>query len=102
MENLIKLPQRFWEPPKCNIGICLLSEQVDVARIQLLSFLEVNLAAVPLALPPRDIGQPFRNAAAIGQKLACLLKITHCSVVILQAGIIVTSLGQYGLPEIGL
>src|SRR5215831_170292 len=99
MENLIKLPQRFWEPPKGHIRICLLSEQIHIARVEPLRFLEVSLAAVPLALPARDIGKPFRNAAAIGQKVTCLLKVTHCSVVILQARIIVTSLSQYGLPE---
>ena len=80
----------------------VLGEQANVARIEPLGFVEVSLAPVPLALPARDIGQRFRNPAAIRQELACLLKVTHCSVVILQAGVVVISLSQYGLAEIGL
>ena len=61
----------------------MLGEQVNVARIEPLGFVEVGLAPVPLASPPRDISQRFRNLAAIGQKLTCLLKVTHRGVVIL-------------------
>ena len=57
-------------------------EQENVARVEPLGFVEVGFAPVPLPSPPRDIGQRFRNLAAIGQELTRLLKITHRSVVI--------------------
>src|SRR5205807_6691739 len=102
IENLINLSQRFGETTKRDIGKGLLGEYGNVARIEPLGFVEVRLAPVPLASPPRDIGQRFRNPAAIRQELTCLLKVTHCSVVILQAGVVVIALGYYGLAEIGL
>src|SRR5882724_5996637 len=102
VENLIKLSQRFRETTKGGIASRVLSEQVNVARIEPLGFVEIRLAPVPLAPPPRDIGQRFRNPAAIGQELTCLFKVTHCGVVILQASVIVLALGQHGLAEIGL
>src|SRR5438874_12958958 len=80
----------------------MLGEQVTVARVEPLGLIEVRFAPVPLASPPRDIGQRFRNLAAIRQELTCLLKVTHCGVVILQTGVVVKSLAQYSLPEIGL
>ena len=80
----------------------MLGEEVNVARVEPLGFVEIRFAPVPLASPPRDIGQRFRNPAAIRQELTCLLKVTHCGVVILQASVVVISLGQYGLAEIGL
>src|SRR5437773_12151162 len=83
IENLIKLSQRFGETPKTEIGNRVLTEKVNVARIEPLGFVEVRLAPVPLASPARDIGQRFRNLAAIRQKLTCLLKVTHGGVVIL-------------------
>ena len=61
----------------------MLGEKVNVARVESLGFVEVGLAPLPLASPPLDIGQRFRNPAAIGQKLTCLLKVTHRGVVIL-------------------
>ena len=57
IENLIKLSQRFGETTKGDIGKRVLSEQVNVARVELLGFVEVRLAPVPLASPPCDIGQ---------------------------------------------
>ena len=48
------------------------------------------------------IRQRLKNPAAIRQELTCLLKVTHRGVVIPQAGVVVISLGQYGLAEIGL
>ena len=80
----------------------MLGEQVNVARVEPLGFVEVDFALVPLASPPLDISQRFRNPTAIGQKRTCLLKVTHRGVVILQAGVVVIALGQYGLAEIGL
>ena len=68
IENLIKLSQRFGETTKDDIGKRVLGEQVNVARVEPLGFVEVGLAPVPLASPPRDIGQRFRNPAAIGQE----------------------------------
>src|SRR4029077_12920181 len=89
IENLIKLPQRFGETTNEDVGCHVLAEQVDVARVESLGFVEVTLALVPLASSPCDIGQLFRNPAAIGQKRTCLLKVTHRSVVILQTGVVV-------------
>src|SRR6266513_3867398 len=82
IENLIELSQRFGETTKTDIGIRVLGEQVNVARVEPLSFDEVRLAPVPLASPPCDISERLRNPAAIGQKLTCLLKVTHRAVVI--------------------
>ena len=80
----------------------MLAEKVDVARVEPLGFVKVGFAPVPLASPPLDIGQGFRNPAAIGQKRTCLLKVAHRGVVIFQAGVVVIALGQYGLAQIGL
>ena len=102
IENLIKLSQRFGETTKVDIGKRVLGEQVNIARVEPLGFVEVRLALVPLASPPLDIGQRFRNPAAIGQELTCLLKVTHRRVVILEAGVVVIALGMDGLTEIGL
>src|SRR5205814_51893 len=102
IENLIKLSQRFGETPKTEIGNRVLTEKVNVARVEPLGFDEVRLAPIPLASPPCDIGQQLRNPAAIRQELTCLLKVTYRSVVILKARVVVIALGQYGLAEIGL
>src|SRR5215831_13393638 len=75
---------------------------MKVARVKPLGFVEVPLASVPLASSPLQIGQRFKNPAAIWQELACLLKVTHRGVVILQAGVVVISLGMQCLAEIGL
>src|ERR1700731_3941157 len=80
----------------------MLSKQVDVARIEPLGLVEVRLAPLPLAAPPRDRGQQRRNLAAVRQELTCLLKVTHRGVVILQAGVVVIALGQQRLAEIRL
>ena len=80
----------------------MLRKQGRVSRIESLSLVEVGLALLPLTSPPRDVGQRFRNLAAIRQELSCLLKVTHRGVVIFEAGVVVISLGQYGLAEIGL
>src|SRR5262249_60358231 len=80
----------------------MLREQGNVARIEPLSFVEIGLAPVPLTSPARDIGQRFRNLAAIRQKLTCLLKVTHRRVVIFQAGVIVIPPGQSALAGIWL
>src|SRR6266498_2216875 len=102
IEHLIKLSQRLGEATNYHVRLGVLSEQGNVARVEPLSFVEIGLAPVPLTLPARDVGQRFRNLAAIRQKLTCLLKVTHCGVVIFQAGVVVISSGQYGLAEIGL
>src|SRR5438874_12839182 len=77
-------------------------KQLDVARVELLGFVEVRLAPVPVASSPLQKRQRLKNPAVIRQELACLLKITHRGVVISQAGVVVPALGQYGLAEIGL
>src|SRR4029450_13471882 len=102
IKNLIKRSQSFWETTKVDIGKGMLGEEVNIARVEPLGFVEIRLAPVPLALPACDIGQRFRNPAAIGKELTCLLKVTHRGVVIFQAKVVVKSLSQYGLTEIGL
>src|SRR5262249_10429932 len=102
IEHLIKLSQRFGETTNYHVGLGMLREQGNIAGIEPLSFVEVGLAPVPLTSPARDIGQRFRNLAAIRQKLTCLLKVTHRRVVIFQAGVIVIPPCQYGLAEIWL
>src|SRR5439155_16090358 len=67
-----------------------------------LGFVKVGLAPVPLASPPLQKCQRLKNQAAIRQELTCPFKVRHCSVVLSQAGVVVKSLGQYGLAEIGL
>src|SRR5438094_10474250 len=86
----------------CDIEKRVLGKKINIARVDPLGFVEVRLALVPLASPPRDIGERFRNLAAIGQELTRLLKVMHRGGVILQTGVLITSLGQYGLAEIGL
>src|SRR4029077_17518902 len=76
IENLIKFSQCFGETTKVYIGKRVLGEQVNVARVEPLGFVEIRLAPLPLASPPLDIGQRFRNLAAIGQERTCLLKVT--------------------------
>src|SRR2546430_8392173 len=82
IENLIELSQGFGETTKTDIGIRVLGEQVNVARVEPLGFDEVRLAPVPLASPPCDISERLRNPAAIRQKLTFLLKGIPRSVVI--------------------
>src|SRR5262249_25432931 len=102
IENLIELSQGFGETTKTDIGIRVLGEQINVARVEPLGFDEVGLAAIPLAPPPRDISERLRNPAAIRQKLTCSLKVMHRGVVIFQAKVVVSSLGQYSLAKVGL
>jgi hypothetical protein len=93
IENLIKLSQRFGETAaraEVNRTLC---EKRNAAWIEALGFGKVRFALVPLAPPSRDIGQRFRNPAAIRQKLTRLLKVTHRRVVIFQACVVVISLG---------
>src|SRR2546429_9600734 len=83
IENLIKLSQRFGETTQGLVGKRVLDEEVDVAWVEPLGFVEVRLAPFPLASPPLEISQVFRNPAAIGQKRSGLLKVVHRHVVIL-------------------
>src|SRR5204862_8046571 len=102
IKYLIKLSQGFGKTTKGDIRNRVLAQQGNIARIEPLSFVEVGFAPLPLASPPCDIGQRLRNLAAIRQELTCLLKVMHRGVVIFQAGVVVVSLGQHGLAEIGL
>src|SRR5438093_10792536 len=68
IENLIKLAQCVGEPPKCDVGKAALREKANIARVEPLGFVKVGLAPIPLASPPRYIGQRFRNPAAVGQE----------------------------------
>ena len=56
IQNLIKLPQRLRETTKANIGNRVLCEEVRIACIELLGFVEVCLAPVPLTAPACDVG----------------------------------------------
>src|SRR5262249_39867849 len=67
-----------------------------------LGFIEVRFASVPLALPTRDNSERCRNLTAIRQQPLRLFKITHRSVIILEAGIVIVSLRVQCLTEIGL
>ena len=80
----------------------MLGKKINVARVEPLGFVEIRLAPVPLASPSLDIGQRLRNPAAIGQEPSRFLKVTHRSVVIVQAGVVIIALGQDGLAQIGL
>src|SRR6476620_1213513 len=80
----------------------MLREQGSVPRIESLSLVEVDLALLPLTSPARDIGQRFRNLAAVRQESTRLFKVTHRCVVLFQTGIEIISLCQYGFAEIGL
>src|SRR5262249_8610301 len=102
IEDLIELSQGFGETTKTDIGICVLGKQVNVARVEPLGFDEVRLAPIPLASPPCDISERLRNPAAIRQELTCLLEVMHRGVVILQAKVVVSSLGQYSLAKVRL
>src|SRR4029077_18051561 len=102
IKKLVKLSQPFGKTTKSDVGNRVLGEQVHVAWVETLGFVEIRLALVPLASRPRDIGQRVRNAAAIGQKLSRLLKVTHRRVVIFQTTVVIIAFGPYGLPEIGL
>src|SRR5262249_31453830 len=93
---------RFGEATKYQIRKRVVRKQPNVARVKPFGLVEVRLAPLPLTSPARHIGQGFRNTAAIGQKLACLFKVTLCGVVIFQARIVIIPLGQNCLAEIGL
>src|SRR5439155_1528052 len=80
----------------------MLGQHVNVARVEPLGLVEIGFAPIPLAASPIDIGQRLRNPAAIRKELTCLLKVTHSGVVILQTGVVILSLCQYSLAEIGL
>src|SRR5947207_2300621 len=83
IENLINFSLRFWETTTVDIGSRVLAQHGNIAWIESLGFVEVVLAFVPLSSPPLDIGQRFRNLAAIGEELTRLLKVTLRGVVIL-------------------
>src|SRR5205823_8536362 len=102
IQDLIKLSQRFGKTTKADVRLRVPVEQVKVARVEPLGFVEVRLAPVPLASSPLQKRHRLKNQAAIRQELTCPVKVRHRSVVIPQAGVVVKSLGQYGLAEIGL
>src|SRR4030095_1692318 len=80
----------------------MLGQQRNIARVEPLGFVEVRLTPVPLVSSPLEISQRFGNTATTRKGLACLLKVPHCSVVILQAGIAVIPHRHQTLAEIGL
>ena len=50
IENLIKLSQRFGETTKVDIGKRVLGEQVNIARVEPLGFVEVGSRSGPTGL----------------------------------------------------
>src|SRR5450432_1296782 len=84
------------------MGLRVLGKQINAARVKPLGFVEVRLALVPPPLPPRGVGQQFRNAAAIRQELACLLIVMLGTFVILLTGVMIIPFGQYRLAEVRL
>ena len=102
VEDLIELSQCLRETMKGEIGICVLGEQPNVEWVEPLGFVKIRLAPVPLTLPPCNIGQGFRNPAAIRQEPTCLLKVTDCRVVILQTGVVVVAFRDERLAKVGL
>src|SRR5215468_82524 len=102
IENLIELLYRLGKTTKNNKRNRMLVEQVNIARIEPLRFVEMRLTLVPPASPACDISEELRNSTAIGQQLTRLLEITHGGVIILQAGVVIIALGEDGLAEIRL
>src|SRR5262249_62237292 len=83
IENLIEFPIGFSKVTKTDIGKRVLREQVNVARVESFSFVEIGLTLIPLASPACDIGKIFRDPAAIREELTRLLEITRAGVIIL-------------------
>lgn len=102
IEDLIKLSQCFWETTKVDVGSRMLVDQINIAGVEPLRFVELQLASIPFTASPRNIGKRFRNLAAIRQELACLAKITYRGVVILQTSIVVISGRMQRFAEIRL
>ena len=80
----------------------MLREQVNIAWVEFLGVVKVRLALVPVAASAFDIRQGLGDTTVIGQKLICLLKVFHRSVVVLQTGVVIETHGKYGLAKIGL
>src|SRR4030095_11434714 len=102
LEHLIKLSQRFRETTTYHVRLSVLGKQGNVARIEALSLVEVQLALLPLTSPPRDISQRFRNLTAVRQELTCLFKVVHRGVGLFQTGVVIISFREYGFAEIWL
>ncbi len=101
LENLVELPQRFRKTTARNAGLPMLPKHVSIPWIQSLSLDEVGFTPVPLTLSPRDISERFRNPAAIREKRTGPFKETHRNAVILEAGIVIITLGMQSLTEVG-
>ena len=80
----------------------MLCKQGDILRVESFGFVEIRLASLPIPFSACYVGQQFRNSAAIGEERTRLLEVTYGRVVVLQTGIVVKALGQYGLAKIGL
>ena len=83
IEDLIELSEGIRKLPAYAIGLRMLREQTHVSRVELLGFVEIVFAIVPLTAPACDIGQQLRNPAAIGQVLTSALKVQYGGIVIL-------------------
>src|SRR5262249_42546806 len=85
-----------------DVGKRVLREEINIARIEPLGFVEIIVAPIPLTPPACYIGEQFRNPATIRQKATGLLKVIHSGSVIFETSIVVISFGQQRLAEIGL
>ena len=79
-----------------------MTEQINVPRVQPLSFVKVGLALVPLTAPSAHVGKRLRHTTAIGQEFTGLLEVTNGGVVILQAGVMVMADRMHRFTQIGL
>ena len=64
--------------------------------------IEIIVTLIPPASGSLDIGQRMKDSAIVRQKRACLLKVTHGGIVILQTRIVIIALGEHCLAQIGL
>ena len=100
VENVVKLSQRQRKIAVSILGKGVLGKKIYISWVEPLGFIEIRVASVPLAPSASNIGQRFRNPAAIGQERTCSFKITHCRVVILQ-GCVVDSILRLARPRPG-
>src|ERR1700719_2862433 len=61
IKNLIKLSQRLGKTTLKPMGMRVHAEQVDIARVEPLGFVEIRIDPVPLPSPARNRGQRDRN-----------------------------------------
>ena len=80
----------------------MLCKQGDIPRIESFGFVESMTRFAPIALAGVRRKPATQEFGCYWEERTRLLKVTHSRVVVLQTGIVVKSLGQYGLAEVGL